>query len=190
MLREPLMDVVVWLLTCFGVFIPAAMLVQVWSGEKLRTLLHELSDAAIVLIRWAGIACFLLWLVGLCTIDGESAEWMNLVNRMSGPYAAAYWIYLVAYVVVTQLFWIKTIYDSKVARLISAIFILLVVNIERIIIVITSIHRDYVPGTWAESNSYSWMMMISNPIMGLTYSLKITAFVVLLFIIRYRRAKN
>ena len=76
------------------------------------------------------------------------AEWYAFYNRVTGPYWWAYWSMMTCNVISPQLFWIKKIRTS-----IAATFILsLVVNIgmwfERFVIIVTSIHRDYVPSSW------------------------------------------
>ena len=86
-LREPAMDVVIWILMCFGAFMPVAMLIRLWAGEKVRTVLLELCDAAIVLIRWAGLVYFILWVDALYFAPADAGGWRDVANRMSGPYA-------------------------------------------------------------------------------------------------------
>jgi molybdopterin-containing oxidoreductase family membrane subunit len=71
------------------------------------------------------------------------------LNRMMGPFAWAYWIMVTCNVVSPQLLWIR-----KVRNSVLAIFILsLVVNVgmwfERFVIIVTSLHRDFLPTSWS-----------------------------------------
>ncbi|MEX0884473.1 MAG: NrfD/PsrC family molybdoenzyme membrane anchor subunit, partial [Cyclobacteriaceae bacterium] len=80
--------------------------------------------------------------------SGVAAEQYAFVNRMFGPYWWAYWTMMTCNVISPQLFWFKKIRTS-----IAATFILsLVVNIgmwfERFVIIVTSLHRDYLPSSW------------------------------------------
>jgi molybdopterin-containing oxidoreductase family membrane subunit len=80
--------------------------------------------------------------------SGVAAEQYAFVNRMFGPYWWAYWSMMTCNVISPQLFWFKKIRTS-----IAATFILsLVVNIgmwfERFVIIVTSLHRDYLPSSW------------------------------------------
>jgi molybdopterin-containing oxidoreductase family membrane subunit len=68
---------------------------------------------------------------------------------MFGPMAWAYWIMVSCNVIAPQLLWI-----SKVRNSLLAIFILsLVINVgmwfERFVIIVTSIHRDFLPSSWS-----------------------------------------
>src|SRR5690606_5176226 len=66
-----------------------------------------------------------------------------------GPYAWAYWTMWSCNVIFPQLFWFK-----KVRTSIPAMFaISIVVNVgmwfERFVIVVTSLHRDFIPSSWS-----------------------------------------
>jgi Ni/Fe-hydrogenase subunit HybB-like protein len=81
--------------------------------------------------------------------SGVAAEQYAFMNRMFGPYWWAYWSMMTCNVISPQLFWFKKIRTS-----IALTFILsLVVNIgmwfERFVIIVTSLHRDYLPSSWA-----------------------------------------
>jgi molybdopterin-containing oxidoreductase family membrane subunit len=70
-------------------------------------------------------------------------------NRALGPMAWAYWTMVSCNVLVPQLFWF-----AAVRRRFALVFVLtLLVNVgmwfERFVIVVTSLHRDYLPSAWA-----------------------------------------
>jgi molybdopterin-containing oxidoreductase family membrane subunit len=80
--------------------------------------------------------------------SGHDVEWYAVVNRAIGPYAPLFWLLIACNVLVPQLLWF-----SGVRRNVYALFALsLVINIgmwlERFIIVIVSLHRDYLPSSW------------------------------------------
>jgi molybdopterin-containing oxidoreductase family membrane subunit len=71
------------------------------------------------------------------------------VNRMFGEYWWSYWAMMTCNVITPQLFW-----SQKLRRNITAVFIISIfVNIgmwfERFVIIVTSLHRDYLPSSWA-----------------------------------------
>ncbi len=81
--------------------------------------------------------------------SGVDAEQYAFLNRATGPYWWAYASMMMCNVISPQLFWFK-----KIRRSIAATFILsIVVNIgmwfERFVIIVTSLHRDYLPSSWA-----------------------------------------
>jgi len=80
--------------------------------------------------------------------SGVEVEQYAFMNRATGPYWWAYATMMTCNVVSPQLFWIK-----KIRRSLTATFILsIVVNIgmwfERFVIIMTSLHRDYLPSSW------------------------------------------
>lgn len=80
--------------------------------------------------------------------SGHDAEWFVIVNRAAGPYAFFFWLLIACNVLVPQLLWYR-----PVRRNVYALFVLsLVINVgmwlERFIIVIVSLHRDYLPSSW------------------------------------------
>jgi molybdopterin-containing oxidoreductase family membrane subunit len=70
------------------------------------------------------------------------------INRAFGPYAWAYWIMVSCNVLFPQLFWFKKIRRSVPIMLIIAILVNVGMWFERFVIVITSLHRDFLPSSW------------------------------------------
>ncbi len=71
-----------------------------------------------------------------------------LLNRLFGPYAWTGWLMLACNVVAPQVLWFR-----GVRRNVAALFVVsIVVNIgmwtERFVIVVTSLHRDFMPSAW------------------------------------------
>jgi molybdopterin-containing oxidoreductase family membrane subunit len=71
-------------------------------------------------------------------------------NRAFGPYAWAYWTMVTCNVLVPQFLWFR-----RVRRNLLLVFVLsLLVNVgmwfERFVIIVTSLHRDFLPSSWAE----------------------------------------
>jgi len=80
--------------------------------------------------------------------SGNPYERFIFLNRAMGPYAWAYWIMVTCNVVSPQLFWFR-----KCRTSVPILFILsIVVNIgmwfERFVIVVSSLHRDFLPSSW------------------------------------------
>jgi Ni/Fe-hydrogenase subunit HybB-like protein len=81
--------------------------------------------------------------------SGVEFESYAFINRATGPYWWAYWAMMTCNVVSPQLFW-----SRKIRRSVKwTFFISVIVNIgmwfERFVIIVTSLHRDYVPSSWA-----------------------------------------
>lgn len=80
--------------------------------------------------------------------SGVEYEMYAFINRATGPYAWAYWIMMTCNVITPQLFWFKKIRTNLVATFIISIFVNIGMWFERFVIVVTSLHRDYLPSSW------------------------------------------
>ncbi len=80
--------------------------------------------------------------------SGVEYEQYAFLNRATGPYAWAYWAMMTCNVFSPQFMWFKKLRTS----IMFSFFISIVVNIgmwfERFVIIVTSLHRDYMPSAW------------------------------------------
>ena len=81
--------------------------------------------------------------------SGVPAEQYAFLNRATGPYWWAYWTMMTCNVISPQLFWIRKIRTSIVASFILSIVVNIGMWFERFVIIVTSLHRDYLPSSWA-----------------------------------------
>ena len=80
--------------------------------------------------------------------SGVEFEQYAFLNRATGPYWWAYTIMMTCNVLTPQLYWIKSIRTSFVATFVISIFINIGMWFERFVIIVTSLHRDYLPSAW------------------------------------------
>ncbi|HEX7486172.1 MAG TPA: NrfD/PsrC family molybdoenzyme membrane anchor subunit [Vicinamibacterales bacterium] len=114
------------------------------------------------------IEAFMSW------YSGNTYERYMYWNRLTGPYWPAFWMLIATNIVTPQLLWLK-----RVRRNVPLLFaISLVVNtgmwLERFVIVVTSLHRDYLPSSWGMYYPTMWDWFTYLGTLGL--------FVVLLFL--------
>ncbi|QFZ54244.1 molybdopterin oxidoreductase [Oceanihabitans sp. IOP_32] len=80
--------------------------------------------------------------------SGVEYEQYAFLNRATGPYWWAYLLMMTCNVFSPQLMWFKKLRTS----IMFSFFISIVVNIgmwfERFVIIVTSLHRDYLPSSW------------------------------------------
>jgi len=81
--------------------------------------------------------------------SGVPGEQYAFINRATGPYWWAYATMMTANVISPQLFWVKKIRTSIVSTFIISIIVNIGMWFERFVIVVTSIHRDFLPSSWA-----------------------------------------
>jgi molybdopterin-containing oxidoreductase family membrane subunit len=120
-----------------------------------EAIFFKIDYAATLVVRFAGILFFIILAsnLGYNYINNDSEYGrFGIINRMFGVHWFGFWIYPIAYFGLTQLLWKKNIRESKLLRIIIVIPILFALWIERIIIIITSLHRDYIPTSWTYSH--------------------------------------
>ena len=88
--------------------------------------------------------------------SGNQYERFMILNRMGGPYAVFYWCLVACNIVTPQFLWFRKV-RSKVGALFA---IAMVVNLgmwlERFVIVVTSLHRDFMPSAWGMYYPTRW----------------------------------
>jgi len=80
--------------------------------------------------------------------SGSAYEQFMQVNRMFGPYGPAYWALIATNVLVPQVLWLQSVRANPLALFMVSIVVLVGMWLERFVIVITSLHRDFLPSSW------------------------------------------
>jgi molybdopterin-containing oxidoreductase family membrane subunit len=80
--------------------------------------------------------------------SGSIYEAFAFKNRMFGPYAWGYWIMMFCNVVIPQFFWMKKVRSNLMIVWILSIFVNIGMWFERFVIVVISLHRDFLPANW------------------------------------------
>ncbi|MFQ5650588.1 MAG: NrfD/PsrC family molybdoenzyme membrane anchor subunit [bacterium] len=88
--------------------------------------------------------------------SGAEYEGFMMLNRMTGPYKWVFWSLMLCNVLVPQLIWFGKIQNSVVALFIIAMFVNVGMWLERFVIVVTSLHRDYLPSSWGMYSGTMW----------------------------------
>jgi len=117
--------------------------------EDYITLQHLENMCKVVLLTGSIVGLAYITEIFTGFYSGSPNEIFVIINRGLGPYAWAYWIMFGFNALLPQLFWFKKLRTS-----IPAIFVLsIMVNIgmwfERFVIIVTSLHRDFLPSSWA-----------------------------------------
>lgn len=79
-----------------------------------------------------------------------------MLNRMTGPYAFQYWMLILCNVIVPQFLWIKRIRLHVGILWVISIVVNIGMWLERYMIVITSLHRDFLPSSWDNYAGTRW----------------------------------
>ena len=106
-------------------------------------LMNKIIIATSLMVGYAyAVELFMAWYGGI------AVERYVFVNRALGPYAWAYWTMVGCNVVVPQLLWLRRIRRSAVLMYPIVLLVNVGMWFERFVIVVTSLHRDYLPASW------------------------------------------
>ena len=89
-----------------------------------------------------GMEFFIAW------YGGNPYELAAFKNRAFGPYWWSYWWMISCNVISPHLFWFKWCRTNMVFVFIVSIFVNIGMWFERFVIIVTSLHRDYIPSSW------------------------------------------
>jgi Ni/Fe-hydrogenase subunit HybB-like protein len=103
--------------------------------------------------------------------SGNQFEAFMIKNRMLGPYKHFYWALIVCNVISPQFLWIKNVRTSAVALFICAMFTNVGMWLERFVIIVTSLHRDFLPSSWGMYHPTFWDWSTYIGTIGLFFTL-------------------
>ncbi len=134
----------------FGMVITLMVPARKWLGlHNLITLNHLDNIAKVLLLTGTMVGYAYAMEFFIAWYSGSVYEGFAFVNRASGPYWWAYWIMVSCNVISPQFFWFRSIRRNPVALFIISIFVNIGMWFERFVITVTSLHRDFIPSSWA-----------------------------------------
>jgi Ni/Fe-hydrogenase subunit HybB-like protein len=137
---------------------------KVYRLEGLVTERHIDNMAKLLLATGLFVAYGYLMEMFMAWYSADRYELFNLYNRMTGPYAAVYWLVLAINVGLVQLLWIRRVRRHLPSLFVLSIVIQTAMWLERYMIIITSLHRDFLPKSWGMYNGtfWDWLILIGS----------------------------
>jgi molybdopterin-containing oxidoreductase family membrane subunit len=121
---------------------------KVCSLEDYITVQHIELMNIVIMLTGSIVGCAYITELFMAWYSGVEYEQYAFLNRATGPYWWAYWSMMTCNVFSPQFMWFKKLRTS----IMFSFFISIVVNIgmwfERFVIIVTSLHRDYLPSSW------------------------------------------
>lgn len=121
---------------------------KVLSFESYITVKHIEYMNIVIVITGSIVGVAYLSELFISWYSGVEYEGYAFMNRATGPYWWAYASMMTCNVVIPQLFWFKKIRRSLVTSFILSLFVNLGMWFERFVIIVTSLHRDFLPSNW------------------------------------------
>jgi Ni/Fe-hydrogenase subunit HybB-like protein len=98
-------------------------------------------------------------------------ESFMILNRMTGPYAPIYWSLIFCNILCPQFLWIKSVRTSPFKLFAISMVVNVGMWLERFVIVVTSLHRDFLPSSWGMFYPTRWDYMTFFGTIGLFVTL-------------------
>jgi molybdopterin-containing oxidoreductase family membrane subunit len=139
--------------------------------EDFVTLRHLDTMAKIMLATGLIVAYSYLMETFMAFYSGNPFDRFMIMNRMFGPYALAYWILIAANLVIPQLLWFSKVRRNMLSLFLVSLSVQTGMWLERFVIIITSLQRDFVPSSWGMYYPTRWDWMTFLGSIGLFFTL-------------------
>ncbi len=133
----------------FAMVLTLAIPLRKWYGlEDFITMRHLENMAKVTLVT--GLIVFYGYMTEAFFgwYSANEYEKFMILNRMTGPYAWAYWCLIFCNGLVPQTLWNKRLRTNTTWLFIMALIVSVGMWLERFVIIVTSLHRDFLPGAW------------------------------------------
>ena len=144
---------------------------KIYGLEDFITIRHLSNMAIIMLVTGSMVAYAYILEIFIAWYSGNQYEQFMIWNRFTGPYAPVYYSLLILNGLTPQFFWFKQIRSSPWMIFIISILISIGMWIERFVIVVVSLHRDFLPSSWDyyAGTFWDWAMYLGT--IGLFFAL-------------------
>jgi molybdopterin-containing oxidoreductase family membrane subunit len=105
-----------------------------------------------------GIEIFIAW------YSNNPYEWAVVENRVGGPFMLMYWALIACNIVTPQLLWFKWVRSTPALLFVLALIINTGMWLERYVIVVVSLSRDFLPSSWGmyAGTVWDWSMYLGT----------------------------
>jgi Ni/Fe-hydrogenase subunit HybB-like protein len=136
----------------------------IYKLEDFVTLRHLQNMAKILLATGLIVAYGYMIEIFMAWYSGSPYEKFAIWNRMTGPYWPVFWSLMLCNIVTPQLLWFKRVRSSPLFLWIIAVIVNVGMWLERFVIVVTSLHRDFLPSSWGMyyPTKYDWAIFVGT----------------------------
>ncbi len=122
---------------------------KVLNLEDYVTVDHIESMNKIIILTGSIVGCAYLTELFTAWYSQNPYEQYAFANRALGPYYWSYWSMMTCNVISPQLFWVRKLRRNVWFTFFMSIVINCGMWFERFVIIVTSLHRDFIPSSWA-----------------------------------------
>ncbi len=133
----------------FAMVITLAIPLRRYYGlEDFITMRHINNMARVMLATGMVVAYGYFMEIFMAWYSGNTFEEFMVENRFFGPYSTMYWGLVLTNVVIPQLLWFQKVRLNIPLLYVVAMSINIGMWLERYIIIVVSLHRDFMPSSW------------------------------------------
>jgi Ni/Fe-hydrogenase subunit HybB-like protein len=121
---------------------------KVMKLEDYITLGHIESMNKVILLTGTIVGTAYLTELFIAWYSGYLYEENQFATRAMGPFMWAYWTMMFCNLISPQIFWFRKARRSVAITFIMSIFVNIGMWFERFVIIVISLHRDYLPSSW------------------------------------------
>ncbi|MBL7811452.1 MAG: polysulfide reductase NrfD [Bacteroidetes bacterium] len=121
---------------------------KVMNYENYITIGHLDAMCKIIMLTGTLVGIAYLTEFFIAQYSGVEYEQYAFINRATGPYWWAYWSMMSCNLLAPQVFWFKWARTTPWFIFIMSIVVNVGMWFERFVIIVTSLHRDYLPSSW------------------------------------------
>jgi Ni/Fe-hydrogenase subunit HybB-like protein len=129
---------------------------KVYGLEDFITMRHLDYMARVTLATGLIVAYGYMMEAFMAWYGGSPYEEYMILNRFGGPYASMYWALLFCNVLTPQLLWFQRVRASVAALFCIAMVVNVGMWLERYIIIVVSLSRDFLPSSWGLYTGTVW----------------------------------
>ncbi len=144
---------------------------KLYGFEDLITMRHMENMAKVMLATGLIVAYGYVMEAFFGWYSGNIYERFMIYNRMTGPYSWFYWSLILCNVLAPQLIWFKRFRKNLVVLFLLSIVVGVGMWLERFVIIVTSLHRDFLPSSWAMYEPTFWDFSMFTGTIGLFFAL-------------------
>ena len=121
---------------------------KLYGLEDFITLRHLKNMAIVMLATGMIVAYGYLMETFMAWYSGDIFEKYMMMNRMFGPYGWLYWVLILFNILIPQALWVRSLQTNPWVLFFIAIAVNIGMWLERYVIVVVSLHRDFMPSAW------------------------------------------
>jgi Ni/Fe-hydrogenase subunit HybB-like protein len=129
--------------------------------EDMITMRHLSIMAKVMLATGIVVAYGYIMEAFMSFFSADKFDLYIMINRVVGRYGPAYWGLIIFNVLIPQALWSKRVRSSVPLIFVEALLINCAMWLERFMIIITALHRDFVPSSWRmyAPTRWDWMTL-------------------------------